>query len=432
MNGAQRVAMAKCNLEAATGVMPQCAFLCAINNLKNALDWLGGGSWSAEYDLTRAINNTLAQAYFGFGESVKCENTADLIWENARYFDDKLEASFTLISSLSAQGKLEAVIELCVALLQGLGGKFPRKISKTQMSFEMMKTKRKLKGMGNSAIPLIPQMIDQKTIHTVRLMMEIEYHAFFLHQKEVWCMATLRALQLTLANGRAEKAPYIFASYGMLHAHLGNNKEAYRFGELAMKVTDITSEKSSMAQTTCKAALFCLHWERNLQELMEPLTRACHVGNACGDIEWAILNGATLISVSLACGWHLFEIEDEAHTMCQGVASYNGHENSLRICLPLWQCASNLSTRGNSALDLTGDAMNQEQLINICIKTRNHVALGTIWVTRLQLACYFQNWAVALEMIKKLDNAREFQAGGSFSSYFYKFFKSLTYIALDR
>ena len=126
------------------------------------------------------------------------------------------------------------------------------------MSFEMMKTKRKLKGMSDSAILLIPQMTDQKTIYMVRLLMEIEYQAFFLHQKEVWSMATLRALQLTLANGRADRTPYVFASYGNLHAYLGNNKEAYRFGELAMKLTDITSEKSSMAQTTCKASFFCL------------------------------------------------------------------------------------------------------------------------------------------------------------------------------
>lgn len=423
--------ISKLNLKAATCAISKSAFVSAIDYLESALNWIGGGNWSSHYNLTLSITNEFAKAYYGIGDADACKKSVDLVAEKARCLEDKLEAYFTLIDSLAAQGKNEAVIEFCLPILQGLGEKFPRKLSKTQMSFEMMKTKRKLKGMSDSAILLIPEMRDAKKISIMGLIVAIGHHAYFLQQREMLFLATMRCIQLTLAHGRAGKTAYVFACYGMVHACMNNYKDAYRFGELAVKLTDITSEKGSMAQTVCIASCFCLHWERNLQELVEPLSRACQVGNECGDIEWAILSSVVLVSASLASGRHLFELEEETRTLCQDMSLYNNHEDTLRICLPLWQGVLNLLSRGKEALTLTGDAMDQHELVEICSKTNNVAALSSVWYVRLQLACYFQSWNVALVMIENLEQSKHFQIG-SFSFYHQKFFESLAYIALDR
>lgn len=424
-------AMRKLNIEAATCAMSKRAFISAITYLESGLDWMGGRNWNSKYEETLFMMHKLAQAYSCLGKVDLCQEVVDSIVEHARCIQDKMPAYFSLIDCLANHNQSQEVIDLCLTVLNEVGEKVPRKITKTQTTLEMMKAKSCLKGASASAIMLIPEMRDETKIVVTRLLAIAALHAYYLERHEVLSLFASRSVQIIMKYGRSEMVAPAFALYGLSNACAGNHKDAFHFGGLAMRLMDMALSKESLAYVTTISCTRCLHWETNLGQLVEPMSRAYSISDGNGDTKSAIQSGVALLDISLASGRHLFELGEEAQAICRDNTVYNKDQSTLGICSCFWQGALNLLARCDHPLVLNGDAMNQDTMMTKFSQTNDLVGLRMLWYVRLQLSCYFRSWDVALEMAENLGTEESFPVG-SFNVPVVKFFQALAYIEGSR
>jgi len=426
--------MVKLILKASNCALFMNSFVTVTELSHNGLFWTNGGNWGTHYESTLSLTNNLIKAYQERGYMVECQKNVNLVIQNARCLEDKLEVYFSWINCLQSKGKYAAIIDFCVDHLEEIGEGVPRQPSKLQVIFEIIKTRNRLRRRSFSSILELPKMSDKRKILALRLLSAIILNSFFLQRRELLFLASLKSVRITLAYGSCEETAFTFACYGMLLAFLKNQEGAYRFGELANRLLDNCQLKDSISPATCVIAFSCLHWQqRGLDKLITVLLKGYRVGNQVGDIQWAILNGVTMIGVSFSCGRHLHELEDETRTFCFRMTAYDNYKDFLTLCYPLWQCILNLSVSSQNTenCELTGDIMNQGEMEVQYLETHNYTGLLILYGACLQVAFYFKDIELAFEMAEKLEKYSTLR-GASFACNQVKFFSALTYIRLDR
>eukprot|EP00548_Thalassiothrix_antarctica_P012458 CAMPEP_0194158614 /NCGR_PEP_ID=MMETSP0152-20130528/76959_1 /TAXON_ID=1049557 /ORGANISM="Thalassiothrix antarctica, Strain L6-D1" /LENGTH=564 /DNA_ID=CAMNT_0038868021 /DNA_START=1012 /DNA_END=2702 /DNA_ORIENTATION=- len=428
-----KVAMIKLNLDASNCAMSKGCFSAMANFLQNALIWAGNKRWGEYYGYTLFITNQLAKAYEGMGCLDKCKKCFDMVFQNVRCLEDKFQTYFTWIRCLQGKGDYRAIIKFCLSKLEELGEKLRCKASKLQIRLALCNIQNQLRTMSDSSFLCLPEIQDEKTIATMRLLSAITLNSSILQKQDLLLMSILKSVQITITHGRCVETAFTLACYGMLCALVNNKKEAYRFGELGRKIENTYSSDVSVAPTICVVATFCLHWQEGPHELRSILLQGFRDGYEVGDVQWSILNGVAMIAVSLACGRHLHELEEDTRIFCESMSIYNKQRDFLILCHPLWQGISNLMAGGHSKEDfeLTGDVMNQGELEVYFLETHNCIGLEALYYARLQLACYFKAIHEALAMAEKLKRYSKL-IDVSFTGNQIKFFSALAYIRYNR
>jgi predicted ATPase len=427
-----KIDMVSLNTDAANRAMSMGAFLPAGKYLDQALQYMGGMDWANQYQLTLSIFNMMMTIQHRSYQLDHCKTTLTFILNNAKSLEDKQGAYDTLISLLETKWETQQIIDLCFSVLDELGEKIPRKKSKLQFGMEMMKVKKRFSQMSDTAVILLPKLQNGSLNCIISKFLGIlSRHASYLHNRDILEVTVMREIQLFLNHGASEYTPSALAHFGMLFALSGEHKNAFRMGELAIKMTDIIGTQSSHAQTYCIVCKHCLHWGRKLEELVAPLSRAYRAAYEHEEIEASLQSAVLMMSASLLSGRHLFELEEEARTLAQNMSVYKTHENSLMTLKLLWQGILNIHNISEDPVTLTGEVMQQGSVWEIFSK-KGHILGHSLMLTlRLQLACYFKKWDIALEAIEELSGFESFNLG-SFQLTVIKFFECLTYFAIDR
>jgi hypothetical protein len=115
-------AMLKLNIEAATRAMSKRAFISAITYLESGLDWMGGRNWNSKYEATLSIMHKLAVAYSCLGNVDQCKGGCGFDTGARALHSDKMPTYFTLMDFLATQNESQQVIDLCLTVLNEIGG----------------------------------------------------------------------------------------------------------------------------------------------------------------------------------------------------------------------------------------------------------------------------------------------------------------------
>jgi predicted ATPase len=100
----------------------------------------------------------------------------------------------------------------------------------------------------------------------------------------------LRMMRLTLKNGLCKFSPSAFANFGMILAAIGEYKEGYEFGRVALELHDhLEDSRACIASTTAIVESCLSHLRKPLYDSLAPLLEGHQVGMQTGEIEFAAL-----------------------------------------------------------------------------------------------------------------------------------------------
>jgi predicted ATPase len=286
-----RVELARLSLEAGKKAGLKSAFIPATNYLLGGIELLDPTNrWTEHYELCLELHIKAAEVGRTYGDFHETLALVEEIVAHGQCLKDKLRAQLIKAYVLGGQNKLVDAIETCTVALKQLGIRLPSNPKTFHVLFEYARTKRMLKGRKASDLLSLPRTSDELKIETIRFLNAASIFAWHADLENVASFLFLKMMRLTLKNGLCKFSPFAFATFGMLLAAIGEHKEGYEFGRVALELHDhLEDSRDCIASTTVVVESCLTHLRKPLYDSLAPMLESHQIGMATGEIEFAAL-----------------------------------------------------------------------------------------------------------------------------------------------
>lgn len=425
----KKIELVMLNISAAESVLEKSAFFPASEYLKAAVKLLGNreNRWKNHYSLALKVCTKLAEITCSLGQFRQGDALILQVLLSAKNADDKMAAYFSQVHSFSAQGNLVEAIDLGIETLKMLHEPVTHKPNKAQVAFELIRIRRLLSKMDELEILSLPEMTNPKKMLAMEMLARVSHWAWSSAQRTVAISLCLRSIRLTLKYGQHDLSPHSFA---LLAAVVGRSLDydgAIDYGDLSMNILDNREDMKIAARPMLVIFSSVHHLQSPLQECLDPMLSAYRAGMDSGDVDVAHECVADYVAIYTLVGLPLPAIQADARKFAEQMSTYNRRLTISKLRI-YWQYAMNFAGQSNDPLQLTGDAMNQEKMIEELTATSQHTILRTLWTLRMILAYHFGNYKLAGEMCSLIK--KEGLDKGDFCVYAQCGYLALTNLAL--
>jgi predicted ATPase len=282
----QRQKLARINLEAAKYCHEKAAFARAVHLLRTSLALFNDNEkWeSKNSELTINILEMLARMELIVGNFAACKEITEsailhikLPEKKINFFLIGVEAQITAFDS-------ESALESAQKALRCLGLKIPKNISFWHMALKLCKTKQVLHNKSNEEILSLPMMKDKRMSTAVRFLVLICMYRLLNNKIHHAIYSALLAIQLTITYGLSPYSANALAIYGVAEIALKNYGKGYRFGRLALRLSEMIKSKDAECATMGFTLTFLSFWKDSFHDLQHKLFRSGARGYKVGDI----------------------------------------------------------------------------------------------------------------------------------------------------
>jgi predicted ATPase len=286
-----QVELARMSLEAGKKAELKSAFIPATNYLLEGIQLLDPTNrWTEHYELCLELHIKAAEVGRTYGDFHETLALVEEILAHGRCLKDKLRALLIKAYVLGGQHKLLEAIETCMGALKQLRIRLPSNPKTFHVLFEYARTKRILKGRKAHDLLSLPRTSDDMEIEAIRFLNAASIFAWHADLETMASLIFLRMMRLTLKNGLCKFSPFAFATFGMLLAAIGEHKEGYEFGRVALKLHDhLEDSRECIAATTVVVESCLTHLRKPLYDSLAPMLESHQIGMETGEIEFAAL-----------------------------------------------------------------------------------------------------------------------------------------------
>lgn len=427
----EKLALARLNLEAGNSSMSKkSAYVSAAGYLQKGVEMLPvGDAWGGDtYQLALEIHTSLAKAESGSAfVHTNWEDVITTILCKAKTVDAKLPAYEIAMEASIVQGNFVSAIRYGKKVLRDLGERFPATEASTgQVLVEMLRTKTALKKYSDEEILSLPEATDRRKVVIIKALHDIGRGAFYINQPKNMVLCYCRALRLTLKHGLSNKAPCLFAKQGMIQTLLGHHDLSARYGRMAMKLLERPSVgEEQEAETIAYTHMFTAHFKKRGRDLCPAFQRGYVCGMRTGDVPFALMNAGNIATILFSNGASLYECEDMLRNICKTAKEYHVEFLMNVVLLPYWQMFLNLMYETEDPKVLTGEAMNEDDLM---ATDPSPMGRHQIAFMKMQIAFVFDDWGYLKETIPAMQVLRKSVRGITAHSFAWEYM-SMTGIA---
>lgn len=213
------------------------AFRSATVYLNFGLDLLMEDPWRKQYALTLALHNASAEMEMTLGNFDRAEELVQAVFDNVHNFKDKIQAYSTFIYLQGVTDRQQDAIDTGIDVLKNLGETFPTRMCTHKLLQEMRSIRRMLGGKSDAQLLRLPVMEDEDKLAAMQILNMIMLNSMLARPK-FSPFIQLKAMKITLRHGLSALSSVAFSGYGMLCTSIGEYDQAFRFGELSLKLLD--------------------------------------------------------------------------------------------------------------------------------------------------------------------------------------------------
>jgi len=414
--------MAVLCLQAAEQVLKSSSFLAAATFLEQGIGMLSNRHWRDDYDLSMLLFNAAIEVEYSAGNLVRMDELLDAVLLNARCFDDKVRAYTAAVYALGSRSETQRAIDLALEVLENLGESFSN-TGRLHMAMEFNRTKALLKRHSDEEIRNLPRMTDSKRLSTLRIMNLIIPYCH-TGKPTLFRLISLRIVQIAFKYGMSTMSCPGFSALSIGLVDTGDVELGVRVGYLALDLIDLLNAKHWLARVYVGTYGHSLKSELAPHEIIKPLLKAHRVALGCGDIEFSLFSAAVYVRTAVFVATPLPQLVSEIDTFINLMNAYQQTSTS-RFMRPTYQFALNMMGRSKRASVLTGEAMDEE---NILAEAREKQvgSVTTIFYTfKLILLYHFGQYKAADDVSAKLEKC-DLSSYTSFSLSYLYLYQGLT------
>ena len=319
----ERYEVAELDLVAGRRARASTAYGAAAQYLAAGVAMLPDSAWQERYELAFASNLELARCAYLIGSFDEAERHVALALRNARTRAEKAACHLLRIEVYAINGEVEKAIDSvleCAALFDLQFERHPPAESVQQRYDSIMRS------LGDRRIE---QLVDLPPMSDPDILIFVDalVAAIPIAYQHDLCLPfafTSEVVRLSIERGNAPCSAHAYALFGMLVGpYLGQYRQAYRFGKVGHDLTERRGLLEHEAGNAVCFGYYTLFWTRHVKEGLAYLEAGLRAGAETGALRDASYCATNIISVLLACGDPLDEVERRSAEMLGFVRNAN-------------------------------------------------------------------------------------------------------------
>ncbi|MDI1433975.1 AAA family ATPase [Polyangium sorediatum] len=312
-DAAERLRLARMNLDAALRAEESAAFGSALHYLEQGLSRLPADAWTSTHALRLAYAKKMGLMLALAGRHD--EGLAEL-GRCLDHTEGRLDRTEVLRLKMSVQvlkNDLPAALAEGLAALRGFGLDLPAFPDEAMLDAEVQRAMALVRETTIEALPGLPPLVDPEILAMQDVLQELFLPCYFLATNNLG-ITVAKILENTLRHGLSKNSIFGCMNFGMLLCARGDITLGYRFGRAAKDLAARYPDKKSEAMLCNMWGAFVQHWREGYAACKATLVAGMHAGLETGQYIWSFYNTVNGITNSLLRGIPLADLLAEAQS----------------------------------------------------------------------------------------------------------------------
>jgi diguanylate cyclase (GGDEF)-like protein len=405
------------------------AYDAALTHFTYAIDALSTDCWHEEYhQKTILLYSEAAEVAYFLSLFEQMETWLDIVLNNAKTSLEKAQAFAIKLQAYTAQNRLSDAVDASLHALKILDIEIPKRPNDFQVLFNLLKTKKVLKGHSPHELLSLTKMNNPQQLLAMDIL-GLTVPAAYWTSPNLVAMIIFKMTQNSVEQGYAPISGYAFSWWGITEcAMLGNIDNGYDYGELGIKLAE--THNLYLQQPLFFSGWMVNNYKHPLKESLPILDKAYAISLEKGDFEYASYALNNSIQHRLHSGEFLSTLLPSMEETHQTLTTFKMASSQFwhDIC---WQLASNLSQLDVAPKLLSGKAYDEAKQIEQHLKENDASTLFFLYFAKLMQSYLLDDTPQALVNANKIKPF--LKAGvGTFQHRLFYFYDSLALLSVKK
>jgi PAS domain S-box-containing protein len=308
----EREQLAELNLAAGRRAAATSAYTSALTYLAEGRALLSDDAWERRQELAFALDLQSADCTICLGDLQIAAKRLEALGERATDTVQRCSVARRRVELYTMMGDAHRAVAVGLEYLRLVGIDWPAHPNESQALNEYERIWSGLRGRTIEQLIDLPFTDDAQSLATLDLLAAITVPTHYT-DAHLNTLNISRAVNLCLERGNCDAAPVSYSAMGVVaSARFGHLDEGYRLGKMACDLIDRHGLKHFGAGRTYFNFAVLTPWTRPFGDAIDPARRAFQTAKSYGHPTFAALSSRTIVSVLIASGHPLDQVEREA------------------------------------------------------------------------------------------------------------------------
>ena len=388
-------------LDAGKKAKSSAAYAHASQYLKTGMALLSPDTWDKEYQLTYDFHHEMLECLYLTGYFEEAEKLFTTTLDKAKSNIDIANLSVLMIILYTSQGDYEKALKTGYQGATIVGQPFPERSSELRVALALLKLlitfrKNKIEDVLNFPDSQDPAILSYGylVIHTGTVV--------YYRNPNLFALMALEGNRITLKNGKWEYADFGYNALGcVVGSSLGLFKHGYRFGQMALALSEQKPGKNNRCRINFLFGMMILPWTKHARGSIDYFRKAYKLGLECGDFIFSAHSINLLCMYRIILGHPLDEIMSEYE-------SYHDFQTKgkdpfvRRNYIENIQMLRCLDGRTPKRGRMDDDSFNEQENLDFYIRENNKLGLFYFLLDQLRIRYLFGDYTEALSTAEEV------------------------------
>jgi len=308
----------------------------------SALKYLGAGrallteeTWERNYPLIFSTEYLMAECELLTGDKIAAENRLSVLPQRTNNRHDFCVATRLRLTLYTTLDRCDRAVDVFLEWLRSEGTVWSNRPTSDDVLREYQRIWALLGGRQIEELMDLPLVVDPEVLDTLDVFTEIVTPSI-LFDEHLSTLVVCRLVTLSLEHGNSDAACFAYVWLAMFAGpRLGDYKDGFRFGQLGYDLVEKRGLTRYQARTYMSLGAMVMPWAQHVASGRELVRRAFDAAYRIGDLTFASYSWDQLITICLAVGDPLSEVETE----CENGLAF---AKRVRFGLVIHLCGSQL------------------------------------------------------------------------------------------
>jgi predicted ATPase/signal transduction histidine kinase len=308
----ERERVAELDLTAGLRAKRSAAYASALKYLAAGAALLDEGSWGHRYELAFAIGLHRAECEYFTGELQAAEERLDALWHRALNLVDLASVACARLSLYTTQDRSDRAVDAALRYLRLAGVEWSPHPPTEEVRQEFERLWSTLGSRPVEELMDLPSLTDPCRRATMDVLATLLFPALYT-DGNLTCLVIARMANFSLEHGNSDASclGYVWLAV-VLGPYFGEHRRGFRFGKLGVDLMEKRGQLGFKARVYAGFAYLVSPWSRHLRDGIGLLRHAFRTAHETGDLVFATNICNNLITLRLAEGDALHDVQREA------------------------------------------------------------------------------------------------------------------------
>jgi predicted ATPase/signal transduction histidine kinase/CheY-like chemotaxis protein/tRNA A-37 threonylcarbamoyl transferase component Bud32 len=405
---AERNVLARLNLAAGEKAKASTAYRPAFEHLNIGASLLTDASWAGDYELAFSMARELLECSYLCGDFEAAEAQYQTLLRRATSNLDKAKIFQMRLRQYVVMDKLSEAIQVGVQALAILGVAVDEKPSLFAVVREALATKWNVGRRPVESLIDLPEMTRPDIRLAVTILTEISPAAYTNANANLFAIAAMRQVNLSLAHGNCPDSAFAYACYGIiLNGIFKDFKTGDAFGQLAVKLNEVQNDLAARCRAIWVYTTFTHVWNHHWRTLTPYFKRAIDAGFQSGDLFYLGYAGSFMTQWETHINLPSAIQEAQKYLV---IIEETKNQSALNFSRVQQQFRKNLCGQTYGRLTLNDSNFDEESCLAEMRESQALNALAIYYLSKLLIHFEYGDYAMALDYVRKIDRGELMKA----------------------